>query len=74
MLNTFHIVSLYCNKSMSLLTFLFPSWPESQSASLSYSGVRPRVENADPLFPQAELRGLKVLPPQGAWVTEATHN
>ena len=23
-------------------------------------------------FPQAELKGLKVLPPHGAWVTEAT--
>ena len=52
---------------------VFHSWPESQSASLPKSGVRPpwRVENADPLFHQAGVRGLKVLPPYGAWVTEA---
>ena len=31
-----------------------------------------RVENADPLFPQAGVMGLKVLPPRGAWVTEAS--
>ena len=29
------------------------------------------VTNAERFFPQAELRGLKVLPPHGAWVTEA---
>ena len=27
-------------------------------------------ENADPHFPQAKLRGLKVLPPHRVWVTE----
>ena len=28
-------------------------------------------ENADPHFPQAKLRDLKVLPPHDVWVTEA---
>ena len=39
---------------------LFHSWHESQSASV------------DPLFPQAGVMSLKVLPPRGAWVTEAS--
>ena len=31
-------------------------------------------KNADPHFPQAKLRGLKVLPPHGVWVTEAKYS
>ena len=30
------------------------------------------VTNTKRFFPQAELRGLKVLPPHGAWVTDAS--
>ena len=56
-----------------VILILFHSWPESQTTSLPYSGVRSpwRVENADALFLQAGVRGLKVLSPHGAWVTEA---
>ena len=39
MVNTFQMILLSC-KTMSLFNFLFHSWPESQSASLPYSGVR----------------------------------
>ena len=38
--NTFISVGL-TYKSLSLFEFLFRSWPESQSASVPYSGVRP---------------------------------
>ena len=39
--------------------------------SLRHDAEAQRVENADPLFPQAGVRGLKVLPAHGAWETEA---
>ena len=69
MLNIFHMILLFC-KSISLFIFLFPSWPESQSASLPKYGVRlPGCRNLSPLMSQAELRGLKVLPKQLKAVT-----
>ena len=73
MFSTFHRISS-SYKSISL--FLFHSWPESQSASLPLSGVRPpwRLTNAEHELPQAELRGLTVLQPHGAWGTEDSDN
>ena len=43
------------------------------SVSTLIWGKAARVfENADPHFAQAKLRSLKVLPPHGVWVTEAS--
>ena len=70
MLNTCHI-SLSCISIIIVILILFHSWPESQSASLPKSGARPpwRLQ----LQPINCPGRVEVLPPHGAWVTEAIH-
>ena len=73
-LNTFHRISLSCKKYVVIFIYFFDSWPESQSTSLPYVGVRPtwQLQMQRISFP-GRVEGVKMLPPHGAWVTEAIY-
>ena len=71
MLDTFHRMSLFC-KRISLFEFYFTAG--LSVSTLIWGKAALAVTNAEHLVFQAELRGLKVLPPYGDWVTEANYS